>query len=74
MQVSATIAETLVNFKPWSWLSGKKQAYLLGVAAMLSLPNITKVKDTIKAHVSDALHFRRGIRKQKRNCMLCVCV
>ena len=38
------------------------QAWLFGVATMAVMPNITDPKKAIKAYVSEALHFRRGIR------------
>ena len=39
------------------------QAWLFGVATMAVMPNITDPKKAIKTYVSEALHFRRGIRE-----------
>ncbi|CAL1712310.1 unnamed protein product [Somion occarium] len=61
-QIQATLAEALVNYTPFRWLSGRHQAFLLGGASLFALPNVTEEKDIIKTFVSEALHFRRGIQ------------
>ena len=61
-KVEETLAETLVEYKPFSWLSGRLQAFALGAASMIALPNITDKSNAIKTLQSEAEHFRRGIR------------
>jgi hypothetical protein len=61
-QLESSLAEAITNWPPWSWLDGQKQAYVFGLGAMVGLPNVTKPEDTFKTYVSEALHFRRGIR------------
>lgn len=58
------MAQTVTN--TWVWkhlLSGRFQAYTLGLASMAALPHVTDPNKAIKTFVSEALHFRRGIRK-----------
>ncbi|KAH6903835.1 hypothetical protein BKA70DRAFT_1110157 [Coprinopsis sp. MPI-PUGE-AT-0042] len=61
-QVQASLAEALVDYTPFRWLSGRLQAYTMGLASLLALPNVTQQKDAIKTFQSEAEHFRRGIQ------------
>jgi hypothetical protein len=64
VQLQGTITQLVTSYTPWKWLPGYLQAYALGLAATAALPNVTKPSETIRAYLSDGLHFRRGIRKQ----------
>ncbi|KIJ47106.1 hypothetical protein M422DRAFT_164369 [Sphaerobolus stellatus SS14] len=57
-----TAQNAVVNFPVFKWLSGQDQAYILGRAAMWSLPHVSSPANAIKTFVSEALHFRRGIQ------------
>lgn len=62
-EAEGRIAQAIVNCPGWKLLSGRQQAYLFGVASMLALPNVTSRVEVITTYVSEALHFRRGIRE-----------
>jgi len=61
-QVQATLAETTVNYTPFRWLSGRAQAFILGLTSLLALPSITDQSQAIRTFQSEAQHFRRGIQ------------
>ena len=61
-KVQATLAEALIDFTPFRWLSGRAQAFTLGSASLLALPDITDASKAIRTFQSEAEHFRRGIR------------
>jgi hypothetical protein len=54
--------ELINNWSVYQALSGRLQAWLLGSFGMLQMPHVPKGKNAIKTYVSEALHFRRGIR------------
>lgn len=64
-QVQATLAEALVDYTPFRWLSGRAQAYALGATSLFALPDVTDPSKAIKTFQSEAEHFRRGIRKSQ---------
>ena len=63
MQLQNYIAELIINWEPWKRIPGHLQAFFFGLIAMVSMPNISDPKDSIKTYASEALHFRRGIRE-----------
>jgi len=68
-QLQGSLAQTIVEFPPFQWLSGQLQATILAKSAMLLLPDIHDRSKAIKTLVSEALHFRRGI--QNYRCLDC---
>jgi len=60
-QLENSLAELLIDFKPFQWLPADVQAKLLAKSAMAVLPTDT----TIVAPLIDALHFRRGVRNMR---------
>ena len=67
MKLQETAAQVITSLFLWKDLPGYMQAWLFGVATMAVMPNITDPKKAIKAYVSEALHFRRGIREYYMN-------
>ena len=63
MQFQGWAAETLINSKPFQWLSAYHQTEIIAGLALSQMPDLPKPKDAINTLVSEALHFRRGIRK-----------
>ena len=53
----------MINYTPFRLLSGHLQAYLFAAASLFALPDVKDPNDAIKTFASEAIHFRRGIRK-----------
>lgn len=63
LQYEAWTAQQLVNSRGFRWLSGATQAWTMGKTTMSQMPSVKDEKHAIQTYVSEALHFRRGIRK-----------
>lgn len=53
-----------MNWWAWKDLGGYQQAFLFGLATLAALPNISDSSEKVPTYVSEALHFRRGIRER----------
>jgi hypothetical protein len=56
------MGQLVTNWWAFQLLPARLQAWLLGTITMLQMPAV-KGNNTIKTYVSEALHFRRGVRK-----------
>lgn len=58
-------AQVLISSKPFKWLSGWSQTFLLAHTALSQLPDLPKPEHAINTLVSEALHFRRGVQNMR---------
>lgn len=54
--------EVINNWSKFQELAGWLQAFIFGTIGMLQMTDVPEAKDSIHTYVSEALHFRRGIR------------
>jgi hypothetical protein len=62
-QMEGWAAETLINTWGFKHLKPAWQTALLAKIALKAMPDLPNPEDAIKTLVSEAIHFRRGIRE-----------
>jgi hypothetical protein len=61
-QLEGYMGQLLTNWWAFQTLPARIQAWFLGTITFFQMPHVEEKKDAIKTYVSEALHFRRGIR------------